>query len=56
MSPTAARKTGATGIRAKQAQDTRAKILKAAIKVFACRVWGGGGALGAPPRPPPTTG
>jgi AcrR family transcriptional regulator len=35
MSPTAARKTGATGIRAKQAQDTRAKILKAAIKVFA---------------------
>ncbi len=35
MSPTAARKPGATGIRAKQAQDTRAKILKAAIKVFA---------------------
>ncbi|MFM0290969.1 TetR family transcriptional regulator [Paraburkholderia megapolitana] len=35
MSPTAARKPGATGIRAKQAQDTRAKILKAAIRVFA---------------------
>ncbi|CAH2900646.1 MAG: Transcriptional regulator, AcrR family [uncultured Paraburkholderia sp.] len=35
MSSTAARKPGATGIRAKQAQDTRAKILKAAIKVFA---------------------
>lgn len=35
MSPTAARKPGAIGIRAKQAQDTRAKILKAAIKVFA---------------------
>ncbi|MFM0033538.1 TetR family transcriptional regulator [Paraburkholderia strydomiana] len=35
MSPTAARKPGATGIRAKQAQDTRAKLLKAAIKVFA---------------------
>src|SRR5580698_1635288 len=35
MSRTAARKTRATGIRAKQAQDTRAKILKAAIKVFA---------------------
>nr|WKF62249.1 HTH-type transcriptional repressor NicS [Paraburkholderia busanensis] len=35
MSSTAVRKPGATGIRAKQAQDTRAKILKAAIKVFA---------------------
>jgi AcrR family transcriptional regulator len=35
MSPTAVRKPGATGIRAKQAQDTRAKLLKAAIKVFA---------------------
>jgi TetR/AcrR family transcriptional regulator, upper aerobic nicotinate degradation pathway regulator len=35
MSTTVARKPGATGIRAKQAQDTRAKILKAAIKVFA---------------------
>jgi AcrR family transcriptional regulator len=35
MSSTVARKPGATGIRAKQAQDTRAKILKAAIKVFA---------------------
>ncbi|HEY1995743.1 TetR family transcriptional regulator [Paraburkholderia sp.] len=35
MSATAARKTGAIGVRAKQAQDTRAKILKAAIKVFA---------------------
>jgi TetR/AcrR family transcriptional regulator, upper aerobic nicotinate degradation pathway regulator len=35
MSTTAARKPGALGIRAKQAQDTRAKILKAAIKVFA---------------------
>ena len=35
MSPTAARKPGAIGIRAKQAQDTRAKILRAAIKVFA---------------------
>ena len=35
MSPTAVRKPGATGIRAKQAQDTRAKILKAAVKVFA---------------------
>jgi AcrR family transcriptional regulator len=35
MNSTAGRKPGATGIRAKQAQDTRAKILKAAIKVFA---------------------
>ncbi len=35
MSRIAARKPGAIGIRAKQAQDTRAKILKAAIKVFA---------------------
>jgi TetR/AcrR family transcriptional regulator, upper aerobic nicotinate degradation pathway regulator len=35
MSPIATRKPGAPGIRAKQAQDTRAKILKAAIKVFA---------------------
>ena len=35
MSSTAARKPGATGIRAKQAQDTRAKLLNAAIKVFA---------------------
>jgi AcrR family transcriptional regulator len=35
MSSAVARKPGATGIRAKQAQDTRAKILKAAIKVFA---------------------
>jgi AcrR family transcriptional regulator len=35
MSATAVRKPGATGIRAKQAQDTRAKILKAAIRVFA---------------------
>lgn len=32
---TAARKPGAPGVRAKQAQDTRAKILRAAIRVFA---------------------
>jgi TetR/AcrR family transcriptional regulator, upper aerobic nicotinate degradation pathway regulator len=32
---TAARKPGALGVRAKQAQETRAKILKAAIRVFA---------------------
>jgi len=35
MSTTAARKPGTPGIRAKQAQDTRAKILRAAIRVFA---------------------
>ena len=35
MSTTVARKPGTPGIRAKQAQDTRAKILRAAIRVFA---------------------
>ncbi len=35
MVTAAPRKPGTPGIRAKQAQDTRAKILKAAIKVFA---------------------
>ncbi|AOY95229.1 TetR family transcriptional regulator [Cupriavidus sp. USMAA2-4] len=42
MSTPTARKSAAAGTRARQAQDTRAKILKAAIKVFAQRGYEGG--------------
>ncbi|MBB1631918.1 TetR/AcrR family transcriptional regulator [Cupriavidus sp. UME77] len=42
MSTPTAKKSAAAGTRARQAQDTRAKILKAAIKVFALRGYEGG--------------
>ncbi|WP_144109906.1 TetR/AcrR family transcriptional regulator [Paraburkholderia sp. BCC1886] len=42
MSSIVGRKHSTTGIRAKQAQDTRAKILKAAIKVFASEGYASG--------------
>ncbi|MGO4578463.1 TetR/AcrR family transcriptional regulator [Cupriavidus sp. 2TAF22] len=42
MNTPTARKSAAAGTRARQAQDTRAKILKAAIKVFAMGGYEGG--------------